>query len=538
MPPALDLLHLEPSHRIRREPFSHLLAFAFATGAGTEEWDRARAQRDLNPSDFDPACFTKGLGLATFAERLGFTIDGRPKKPQRKVILQILETPPRDAASVTMRHQILLELQDRGKLRRDLEKVWQCIDALEQALLSKQLGQRLSFIHRRVEILRRLIETIDLMQGPFEHCQSELRRLSTWGKQVRASDAYKNLHQVLDHEGHLASLDIKIRLGYDGHIRELDIVGASENVANAFHRAPWQRFVNRLRLWFRGYSFRESEILGRLVEGLFETVQPLIVELIDFRLDLEWYLCALDFKARAEKAGLGVCIPQWTTDANQTTQLHQLFNPFLLHAECIPVPCDIECPREQLVLITGPNSGGKTRLLQALGLVQLLAQSGFYVPAKQAQLTWRNGLFVSGYEESAVDQEEGRLGAELVRIRRVFERIGPDQLVILDELCSGTNPSEAEALIRLVLELLGRFRPQAFITTHFLEFARGLSEKPPIPIMSFLQAQLDGRQKPTFQFGRGVATTSLAAQTAARLGVTREDLDAIIARSLERNSHH
>jgi DNA mismatch repair protein MutS2 len=147
-------------------------------------------------------------------------------------------------------------------------------------------------------------------------------------------------------------------------------------------------------------------------------------------------------------------------------------------------------------------------------------------------MAWRTGLFVSGYEESVVDQEKGRLGAELVRIRGVFERIHPDQLVILDELCSGTNPSEAEALIRLVLELLGRFKPQAFITTHFLEFARGLAESPPIPIMSFLQAQLDSRQKPTYQFGQGVATTSLAAQTAARLGVTREDLEAVIQRRL------
>ena len=532
MSPALDLLHTEPIDRIRRDPFNRLLSFAFAAGAGTEEWDRARAQRDLGPSDFEPACFAAGLGLATLAERFAFSIDGKVHKPERKVVLQILESPPRDPACTAMRHQILLDLQEHPELRKGIRKLWKCIDLLEQALLSKQLGQRLSFIHRRVEILRRLIETIDTMQVRFDACHSELRRIAAWGDQVRASEAYANLHRVLDHEGHLATVDVKVRLGYDGHIRQLAVVGVSENFINTYHRAPWQRFVNRVGLWFRGYLLRESEILGRLVEGLFESVQPLIVELIDFRLDLEWYLCALDFKRRAEQAGLAVCVPEWTVDPGQSTQLRGLFNPFLLQNEHPPVPCDIDSAREQLVMITGPNSGGKTRLLQALGLVQLLAQSGFYVPARQARLTFRTGLYVSGYEESTVDQQEGRLGAELVRIRRVFERIRTDQLVILDELCSGTNPAEAEALIRLVLELLARFKPQAYITTHFLEFARSLSERPLNTIMSFLQAQLDSRQKPTYQFAPGVATTSLAAQTAARLGVTREDLEAIIERSL------
>ena len=532
MAPVLDLLHIEPRNRLRKEPFGHLLAFAFATGAGTEEWEQARTQRTLDPSDFDPACYSQGLGLTTLVDRLGFFIGASQRRPQKKVVLQLLEAPPRDRASVELRHQILRELQDRPDLLQAVKQVWQRIDTLEQALLSKQLGQRLSFIHRRVEILRRIIETIDALGSPFEQSQSELRRLAGWGEQVRSSAAYRNLHQVLEHEDHLASVDLKVRLGYDGQIRNLSIVRVSENSQDPYRRDPWQRFFTRLRFWVRGYVLREGEILGRLVESLLESIQPLVSQLVNLRLDIEWYLCALDFRTRAEKAGLRVCIPDWTTEADQPTQLHGLFNPFLLNAEHVPVPCNLECHREQLVLLTGPNSGGKTRLLQAIGLAQLLAQSGFYVPATSAQLTWRTGLYVSAYEEYSVNHEEGRLGTELVRIRRVFERISRDQLVILDELCSGTNPAEAEALIKLVLELLDRFGPQAFITTHFLEFARGLSERPPISKLSFLQAMLDLRQKPTYQFGPGVATTSLAAQTAARLGVTREDLEAIIARRI------
>ncbi len=447
-------------------------------------------------------------------------------------MLLLLQSTPRERASVDMRHRILQELQARPEVHTALKSVWQCVDALEQALLSKQLGQRLSFIHRRVEILRRLLETVDALQSPFDQCSSELRRIADWGQRVRASAAYEDLHRLLEHEDHLASVDVNLRLGYDGNIRQLAITRVNENAANPFYRAPWRRFLGRLRLWFRGYAVRQSEVLGRMVEALFDSVQSLVLDLVDLRLDIEWYLSALEFETRAEKVGLHVCIPEWVSSAEPETRLTGLFNPFLLGPNHGPIPCDMRCAREQLIVITGPNSGGKTRLLQAIGLSQLLGQSGFFVPAREAAMAWRTGLFVSGYEESVVDQDEGRLGAELVRIRGVFERIHPDQLVILDELCSGTNPSEAEALICLVLELLGRFKPQAFITTHFLEFARSLSESPPVPIMSFLQAQLDARQKPTYQFAPGVATTSLAAQTAARRGVTREDLEAIINRRL------
>lgn len=535
MLPALDILNQCPKQRIRREPFGSLLAFAFATGAGTEEWERARAARDLEPTSFDPTCFAPGLGLTSFVERLSFTIEGRVHKPQSKVMLQVLQSPPSDRASVDLRNGVLAELVAQPGVHRAAEATWVALDGLEQTLLSKQLGQRLSFIHRRVEILRRLVEAVESL-ACFEQSQSALLRLAAFAENVRAGQAYQDLRRVLDQEDHLASVEVNLRLGYDGQLRQLAIVRVTENPNSVFRKTPLQRLINRVQSWVRGFSLRDSEVLGRMVEALFDSVQPLLIELINLKLDLEWYLVALDFKSRSARSGLDVCLPQWIAPDETGTQMTALFNPYLLNAERPPVPCDITCTRDALVVITGPNSGGKTRLLQSLGLAQLLAQTGFFVPARAARLAWRTGLFVSSFEESVVDQKEGRLGAELMRIRQVFERLLPDELVILDELCSGTNPSEAEALIRLVLELLARFGPQAFITTHFLEFARELSEAPINAQLSFMQAELDARQKPTYQFVPGVACTSLAAQTAARLGVTREDLEAVIARRLLRRA--
>jgi len=140
-----------------------------------------------------------------------------------------------------------------------------------------------------------------------------------------------------------------------------------------------------------------------------------------------------------------------------------------------------------------------------------------------------SGLVVSLIQETKFDQSEGRLGMELLRIRALFEELGPGAMVILDELCSGTNPSEGEEIAELVLSLLPEIKARAYITTHLLRFAARLAEERPIAALEFLQVELDESERPTFGFIAGVAKTSLAKKTAARLGVTREELEDLIA---------
>jgi DNA mismatch repair protein MutS2 len=156
----------------------------------------------------------------------------------------------------------------------------------------------------------------------------------------------------------------------------------------------------------------------------------------------------------------------------------------------------------------------------------LLGQSGFFVPAAHAELRWCNGLFASLIEHVQIDPAEGRLGTELLRIRHAFERLRVGSMVVMDELCSGTNPSEGESLMQLVLDALCELGPQAFITTHFLEFAARLASSP--QHHRFLQAELDAHERPTYGFIDGVAPTSLAHRVAERLGVTRESLAALM----------
>jgi DNA mismatch repair protein MutS2 len=105
-------------------------------------------------------------------------------------------------------------------------------------------------------------------------------------------------------------------------------------------------------------------------------------------------------------------------------------------------------------------------------------------------------------------------------------------MVILDELCSGTNPSEGEEIFELVVRMLTMLTPQVFITTHFLAFAEKLERERRIAELRFLQVEIGANHEPTYQFVPGVAKTSLAGHAAARLGVTAEQLMALIESNL------
>jgi len=522
-------LHPEPQRRLDVRSVEQALVFAFASGGQRETLERLSLRSKLEPSSFAPDCFAKDLFVAEFVSLCtSFSIDGRRHQPQPGRLTRLLSHPPAAPEIVEFRQRALRELLERRELRRALESSYLRLHELFLLLESSDSGKHFDPVARRLEILRATQRAIDTLADAFPDVASGLGRASAYAREVQRSPAYENLRQLLDHEGHLATVRVDVTLAYDGHLRGLEIVRADENVQNRFYVSPFTRLLTRIRLFFRGYHLRQTEVLGRLINSVFDGVAPFLVDAVELWASLEFYLAALGFADLARSKDLEVCLPRLSAvdggaePPETPTDITGLFNPFLLHEERPPKSCDVTVAASGFVVLTGPNSGGKTRLLQAIGLCQLP------VPAKEAALGFRRGLFVSIVDEVSVDQREGRLGSELLRIRRLFESLCLGATVILDELCSGTNPSEAEEIFRLVLELLAELKPQVFISTHFLHFAERLRDEGEVPGLSFLQVELDAEQRPTYRFVPGVASTSLARMTAERLGVTREALRSLV----------
>lgn len=532
-----SLLLLDPIPRPDLEELRQSLSFAFSSGVSGGLFNQALERAPMAPSSWEPKSFASDLFLEELVARC-FRVRafGHEAAVNRGFLLRVLSRPPSDPRVVELRRGILHELSTVPVYRDQLERLYAGCCRLRAALEGATAGRKLDPVRRQLDILALLKEVLDHMRGSFEGAESGLSRLRRLGEAVCATEAYRSMADLLDYDEDFASLRLDIRVGADGRVRRFDVTNVRERTDNPFVLSPLRRWLARIELFFRGYRFGEGEVMARLLDAVFEGLEGHVLKLLPLIGEMEVYLGALGFSDLARAAGLAVSLPELRAqeEADRGPRaLFGLFNPLLLAHGGKPVPCDLVTDRvESTLFVTGPNSGGKTRLLQSIALAQLLGQGGMFVPARAASLVRVPGLVVSLLQETRFDQSEGRLGMELLRIRALFEELGPGAMVILDELCSGTNPSEGEEIFELVVSLLARLRPQAFITTHFLTLASRLDREKAITGLRFVQVELDESQRPTYQFVAGVAATSLASQAAARLGVSREELSSLIDRNI------
>ena len=528
-----DLLHPTPMTRIDVEATRLAIALAFASGVSGGLFGDALERATVAPSSWEPAAFARDLFVQNFVS-LCFKpkVGGSDATPVTAYLVKVLTRPPQDARTVEHRRAIMTELMESPEMRSQLEKLYASLCRFRTLLEGATGLGRYDANRRQLDLLGAIKEIVDGMAEGFREARSGLSALAAFGQRVRQGEPYASLADLLRYDEKLATLDLKVSVGADGQIRGFQLLSVEENRENPFVSSPVRRWLAKLELFLRGFRFSDGEIMARLIDAVFAGIEGEVAKLVQLFGDVEFYLGALAFRDQALGAGLAVCMPKLVAP-EQPRVLHGLFNPLLLAHGVKPIPCDIDTDRhDTTLLLTGPNSGGKTRLLQSVGLAQLLAQSGLFVAAREATLSLAPSLVVSLIQETTADQAEGRLGMELMRIRVLFESLPPGAMVILDELCSGTNPSEGEEIAELVIRTLTRLRPQAFITTHFLTFAARLEKEAQIPDLRFLQVVLGPSHEPTYQFAPGVATTSLAGHAAARLGVTGEQLLGLVDRNI------
>ncbi len=497
-----------------------VLVFAFATGASQEAFDGVLAAAKLPASSWHRSGFARNLYLDEIVDKcFEVKVDGTRYGVCTRYLGRVVAEPPLDARDVTLRRDVLGELVASDEARRQIERVYVAIVRLRALLCApRQPSPR----GRRIEILRAAREVFDLLAGGFAGATSALARMRDFGAAVVAGEGYGRLVALLEHEENQAALDLHVRIGADGEVRSMKIVGIRENRENPFYASVFRRLIVRLVLFFRGYRTTSGEVAERVLSDVLSAVEDEVGICFQLLGDLEVYLGALGFRNRAMGAGLAMELPQLLPQG-EPVDIEGLFNPLLLASGVTPIPCDLRAGGAAIVLVTGPNSGGKTRLLQAIAIAQLLAEGGLFAPARAARLPRASGLFASLFEDARADQPEGHLGMELLRIRRCFDELDSGALVVLDELCSGTNPSEGEEIAALVLSLLPELGVRGFVTTHLLKFADRLAHGPGASL-EFLQVELDAQERPTYRFVPGVARTSLAHKTAERLGVTRDEL--------------
>jgi DNA mismatch repair protein MutS2 len=169
-----------------------------------------------------------------------------------------------------------------------------------------------------------------------------------------------------------------------------------------------------------------------------------------------------------------------------------------------------------VLVLSGPNAGGKTVALKTFGLLAELVRHGHFVPAAEGSRVdlFRDVIAVIG-DQQTVEGDLSSFSAHLVALRALVAGAGADQLVLLDEIASGTDPAQGSALAQAVLEHLAARGPRTVVTTHFAPL-KGLSATHPDFAAAAVQYH-EGR--PTYRLVPGAAGESHALDIAARVGL-------------------
>jgi DNA mismatch repair protein MutS2 len=182
-----------------------------------------------------------------------------------------------------------------------------------------------------------------------------------------------------------------------------------------------------------------------------------------------------------------------------------------------------------MLIITGPNTGGKTIALKTVGLLTLLAQSGIPIPAaKGSQIRLVDGIYADIGDEQAVEQSLSTFSSHLVRIARALDRASPKSLVLLDELGAGTDPEEGGALGYAILETLLRRKVPTIVSTHLGKLKDFAYQHEGVEngSMAFDSEKLE----PLYRLELGLPGESQALHVAGKIGIEAEIVER--ARSL------
>ena len=300
--------------------------------------------------------------------------------------------------------------------------------------------------------------------------------------------------------------------------------GASATGATLFVEPPAAvEFGNRIR----ELEAEEREEVDRILRELTDALRPHRDTLIA----ATEALAALDsLFARARFALEFRCMATTLVGAGDGFALRDGRHPLLLAQGITVVPFDLEMDAtERTLLVSGPNTGGKTVLLKALALISAMAQSGIPAPAAaESRIAVYDDFFADIGDEQSIEASLSTFSAHVKNLSEIMRSASASSLVLIDELGSGTDPVEGSALGWAVLEALTGRGTMTIATTH-LGALKELGTEVPGVVNASLQFDADALA-PTYRLIKGIPGRSYGISIARRLALP----EAVVARAEQR----
>jgi hypothetical protein len=479
-----------------------------------------------------PSDLVRDLGLATVYEAMA-----ADDPYLREVAEQVLPASLRDPEAIRYRQRILADCIAHPQIVRRLYGIAVTAIELERRVwgYTRHPG---GLLHRSIDVLgmfrermRELRAIADTHRGQF---QSEGLRALLDMIAGEIDDAY--LEGVTEHLRRLqwrSGLLLSARLGRGNH-------GAEYRIRTPFDdtRTLRERLEGWVHQWLGAepstlvYELDDRDESGfQALHGLSErgiahvagALGASTTHILEFfaalRAELGFYLGCLNLRERLAAKGEPVCFPE--PDPTAVTGLLRargLYDLSLtLSMQERVVGNDLSAGREQLLMITGANRGGKTTFLRGVGLAQLLMQCGAFVPAEEYRAGICQGVFTHFKREEDAAMRRGKLDEELARMSAIVDRLAPGSLVLLNESFASTNEREGSEIARQIVGALLARGVKVMYVTHLFDLAQSYLRAPPAPVL-FLRAErlADGRR--TFRLLAGEPlSTSYAMDVYARV---------------------
>jgi DNA mismatch repair protein MutS len=255
--------------------------------------------------------------------------------------------------------------------------------------------------------------------------------------------------------------------------------------------------------------------------------------------ELAFYVMAAEMTHRLQAKGVTFCQPEIAPIDERRTRIEGLVNINLaLRSPSAPVQSEADFSENgRIALLTGPNSGGKTTYLRAVGLAHILFQAGLYIPAKSARISPVNHILT--HFPALETQQQGRLAEEAERLREVLMRATRHSLILLNETFSSTSAGEAQYLAQDVLSAMCAIGVRAIFATHLSDLVEKIDQiedavnakSNVFSLVAGVRITEENAAAPTYEIRRGSPLgKSYAEEIAKRYGISLEQLMANLTR--------